>query len=437
MSTGLVVKNNLSALSTLNTMNQNTSALQKSMSKVSSGLKVRNAADDASGYQISERMKVQIRSLDQANQNTQNGSSLLNTAAGAVSSTVEILKTLKEKVINAANGTNTGSDLKAIQDEMNQSIDQINDNSNVTFNSQYLINGSKASMSATGTKSTYVNSSLAESTVTGTALTALTDRNGKSLGIVTTDVVTVSYVSNGATTVTTVAGTADLGTVLGKITAGAASFSQTNIGKDGGGNTISTADGKSVITLTASNYGTSASIAGISIGVKDSKGNEKKSVDTVLDGFKEAISATNVVTQDSALSLQVGTQSNQTIKVGLSDMSAKALGLQGFSSTKGDVNLDVTTPEHANAAINTLDAALQRALSEQTKIGAAQSRLDYTSTNLTTSSQNVTNAQSTIADADMAKEMTEYQKNSVLQQASQAMLAQANQSGSGVLSLLK
>ncbi|MBP2630535.1 MAG: flagellin domain protein [Firmicutes bacterium] len=442
MSSGLVVKNNLSALNTLNTMNKNTSALNKSMSKVSSGLKIRNAADDSSGYQISERMKVQIRSLDQANQNTQNGSSLLSTAAGGVDSTVEILKTLKEKVISAANGTNTDSDLKAIQDEMDQSIDQINDNSNVTFNNQYLSNGSRSGKGS-ATTSAYVNSSLSTDTLGTTVLTALTDRNGKTLGLVSTDTVTVSYVSNGTTTTTSfqVGTSSTLDDILTKITGADASAATTNytsdIGVDSGSNSISTADKQNVVTLSAKTAGVTSSISGFSIGVTDSSGNEKKSVDTKLDAFNEKITAADTIAVDSALSLQVGTKSNQTIKVSLSDMSAKALGLQGQDSATGDVNLDVSTKENANAAINTLDAALQRALSEQTKIGAAQSRLDYTSQNLTTSSENVTDAQSTIADADMAKEMTEYSKNSVLQQAAQSMLAQANQSGSGVLSLLK
>ena len=94
---GMVVKNNMSAISTLNTLNKNSSALSKSLQKVSSGMKINSAADDASGYAISERMRVQIRSLDQANANTQNGSSMMKTAEGAVNSTVEILRTLKEK----------------------------------------------------------------------------------------------------------------------------------------------------------------------------------------------------------------------------------------------------------------------------------------------------------------------------------------------------
>ena len=103
----LVVKNNMMAVNTLNTLNKNQSALSTSLKQVSSGMKINGAVDDASGYAISERMRVQIRSLDQDNQNTQNGNSMMKVAEGAVSSTVDILKTLKEKVINAANDTNT------------------------------------------------------------------------------------------------------------------------------------------------------------------------------------------------------------------------------------------------------------------------------------------------------------------------------------------
>ena len=139
---GMVVKNNMSAINTLNTLNKNHSALSKSLQKVSSGMRINSAADDASGYAISERMRVQIRSLDQDNRNTQNGNSMMKVAEGAVSSTVEILKTLKEKVINAANDTNTDSDRQQIQKELDQSIDQINDNANVTYNGKYLVDGS-------------------------------------------------------------------------------------------------------------------------------------------------------------------------------------------------------------------------------------------------------------------------------------------------------
>lgn len=436
---GLVVKNNLSALNTLNVMNSNTSKLNGSMQKVSSGMKINGAKDDASGYQISERMRVQIRSLDQANQNTQNGASLLKTAEGAVNSTVEILKTLKEKVLNAANGTNTESDLKAIQDELDQSIDQINDNANVTFNDKYLVDGSMNRYVKAATTSAYSNSSLSTVTALDTVLTALADRNGNNAGIVSGDTITISTVVNGKTTVcsTMVTSSMTLST-LDTLFDSKASFDRKDsiIGFDSNGYTVYTADGQNTLTVTGKNTGLTNSIAGFTIGVTDKDGVTKKDATKLFDAFSEQIKAENQ-SNDNQLQLQVGTKSNQTIKVALSDMGAQALGLQGLDNGKEIRSLNVTTEEYATAAINVLDTALQKALSEQTKIGAIQSRLEYTSDNLTTSSENVTNAESTIRDADMAAEMTEYNKYSVLQQASQSMLAQANQSGQGVLSLLQ
>lgn len=443
----LVVKNNLSALSTLNIMNTNSTALQKSLKKVSSGMKINSAADDASGYQISERMRVQIKSLDQANQNTQNGSAMLKTAEGAVSSTVEIIKTLKQKVLNAANGTNTDSDLAAIQSEMNQSIDQINDNSNVTFNGKYLVDGS-ASSATSATKSAFTNESLGTATTGSSTLASLTNRDGNGLGIVSGDSVSISYVVNGKTITTSMkitdggSGT-KISDIIGKATGLSVSTSATSVvgtgagtsNKDGQGYTVHSTDGQNVLTIGTTTAGVSHSLAGFTINVTDKDGNAKKDVNKVLDNFTEAITAHDL-SKDHSIQLQVGTKANQTISVGLNDMGAKALGLQGQSSTT-TFNLDVTTQSRATAAIDVLDKALQKALTQQTTIGSAESRLDYTSQNLTTSSENVTNAESTIRDADMAKEMTEYTKNNVLKQASQAMLAQANQSGQGVLSLLQ
>ena len=194
----MVVKNNMSALTTLNTLNKNSSALSKSLEKVSSGMKINSAADDASGYAISERMRVQIRSLDQANSNAQNGGSMMKVAEGAVSSTVEILKTLKEKAVNAANDTNTDADRATIQKEMDQSIDQINDNANVTFNGQYLVDGSHNGKTSK-TSTALTNQSLHSSTATDSKLSELKARNGDSLNIQSTDTVTVSWVMDGKT----------------------------------------------------------------------------------------------------------------------------------------------------------------------------------------------------------------------------------------------
>ena len=173
-------------------------------------------------------------------------------------------------------------------------------------------------------------------------------------------------------------------------------------------------------------------IAGLTISITDNTGKVNKSANAVLDSFSETIRAQNK-SSDNAIVLQVGTKASQSIKAGLSDMRSTALGLQGTDGS----TLNVSTREKANAAINVLDNAIQKALDQQTTIGAVESRLEYTASNLTTASENVTSAESTIRDADMAKEMTEYTKNNVLMQAAQSMLAQANQNSSNVLSLLK
>ena len=594
----MVVKNNLSALNTLNTLNKNSSALAKSLQKVSSGMKINSAADDASGYAISERMRVQIRSLDQANANTQNGSSMMKTAEGAVSSTVEILKTLKEKAINAANDSNTDADRQTIQKELDQSIDQINDNANVTFNGKYLVDGSKNTIG----KATYTalsNQSLEEGTTGKTKLTELKSRSGDDLEIRDTDKVTVSYVQAGKTYTTTFQvgykdkdGTAKVHTLQdifnaaedidkeSQIFADASNESITTVNKktdaqiktiqddikevrdaekaikdaedaigslsnstsdagkakaaidafnvhvkngdtgygsatidvdadnaidyltalkgnaayktaadgakkseltdaialvdkDGAaagkfatyetavgdydsidaakkeeaqtwlltGSTVGvaasndkveTASGQMAITVTANNAGIKGQISGFNISITDSQGNVKKSANASLDAFGETVRAQNA-SKDNAISLQVGAKANQAIKVGLTDMRAEALGLQGADGTK----LNISTQVKANAAINVLDNAIQKALDQQTTIGSVESRLEYTSSNLVTASENVTASESTIRDADMAKEMTQYTKNNVLLQAAQSMLAQANQSSSNVLSLLQ
>ena len=437
----MVVKNNMSALSTLNTLNKNTKALSKSLQKVSSGMKINSAADDASGYAISERMRVQIRSLDQANSNAQNGGSMMKVAEGAVSSTVEILKTLKEKAVNAANDTNTDADRQTIQKELDQSIDQINDNANVTFNGQYLVDGSKNGKT-TATCTALTNQSLAEDTASSTKLTDLKARNNDSLNIQSTDTITVSWVKDGKTyTASTQVGSLSLDAALKAMKDGTEELSNSvtlSAGKtsfiavDGSGNSVYTASGESSISITSKGTGIEGQISGFTISITDNTGAVRKSANAALDAFDETLRAQNA-SEDNSINLQIGTKANQTIKVGLTDMKAQALGLQG----KNNDTIQVGNQEQANAAINVLDAAIQKALDQQTTIGAVQSRLEYTQSNLTTASENVTAAESTIRDADMAKEMTEYTKNNVLMQAAQSMLAQANQSSSNVLSLLQ
>jgi flagellin len=430
----MVVKNNMSAINTLNTLNKNTNALKKSLEKVSSGMKINSAADDASGYAISERMRVQIRSLDSANQNAQNGGSMLKVAEGAVSSTVEILKTLKEKAVTAANDTNTDADRATIQKELDQSIDQINDNANVTFNGQYLVDGSH-NKKTNQTTTAMTNQSMSTGTTSTTALTDLKARNGDKLNIHSTDTVTVSWVKDGKTYTSSMqVSNKKLNEVITTLTSGALAVrsGDSKIGLDGSSNAVYTASGDSAITIAASGSGIENQIAGFTMYITDNKGDVNKSANASLDAFSESIRAQNK-SEDNSIVLQIGTKAAQSINVGLTDMKATALGLQGFDGA----TISVGNQDKANAAINALDAAIQKALDQQTSIGAAESRLEYTSSNLTTASENVTSAESVIRDADMAKEMTECTKNNVLLQAAQSMLSQANQSSSNVLSLLQ
>ena len=432
----MVVKNNMSAVRTLNVLNQNSTALQKSLTKVSSGMKINTAQDDASGYAISERMRVRIRSLDQANQNSQNDSALMKTAEGAVSNTIEILKTLKEKAINAANDSNTEEDRQTIQKEVDQFIDQIDDNALVQFNGKYLVDGSKNHV-VSASKTILLNQSLSTLSSSASALTQLANRAGDMLEIQSTDKYQVSWVTNGVTTTSSgTVGTLALSALLnlpgGVATSEQTGSAPTTIGTNKFNVAIYTPDKAAGIALLSETPGVTNQISGFTISIMDTDGNIKKAANAALDQFKQYQRAENE-SGDKSLTFHVGSEANVAIKVGMTDMRAEALGLKGNDNTK----LSVTTKEKANAAINVIENAITKALDQATTIGAIEARLEFTSANLTTSSENVQASESTIRDADMAKEMTNYTKNNVLLQSAQAMLAQANQNSSAVLSLLQ
>ena len=467
------IKNNIDSLRIHNILTANTKKTQSQLGKIASGLKINGAADDASGYAISEGMRVQIRALSQAEQNAQNGTSMMKVAEGAVSSTVDIIRTMKEKAINAANDTNTDADRQIIQKEFNQMIDQIDDNANVTYNGKYLIDGSKNNaIKATGT--VFANDYLSEPDNLpndGRKLTDLTDKNGESLGILASDKITISIVQDGKTYTRTYdvannalasmfSGTSGIFDKDGKKVVGnvwedinSDGFighlnyfdSQEYYGFDGFDNKVAPPSGKKTTTLTVgivkfgnpptldpTECGLKNQLGGITLSITDRYGNVRTSANAKLNQFHEVIRAQNA-SEDNALVLQIGSKANQSIKVGLTDMRAHALALRGSDGSYVSVSNQV----HANAAIEVLDNALSKALDQQTTIGAIQSRLSYTINNIVTARTNIQSAESVIRDADMAKEMTSYTRESLLSQAAQSMLAQSNQQGSNVLSLLQ
>lgn len=440
----MVVKNNMSAKNTLNQLEKNDKASAKSLKKVASGMKINSAGDDASGYSISEKMRVQIQGLEQDVDNTQTASSMLKVAEGGVQSTVDILKTLKEKVINAANDTNTDADRVTIQKELNQAVDQLDDNASVTYNNKLLLDGSKNNeVLSPGTKTVLSNESLSSSVKNTTKLTALTDFAGRSLGIKKDSKIEISYVKQGKTHVLTLDPVKNnaLSQLLTSSKNETGNYGaddvlslsvSTIVGQDRTGTDVLTVKGNNALALRAFEPGLDGQISGLTFNVYEPDGTINRTANSVLNDFTEAIRAENP-SDDNALVFQIGTKANQSVKIGFSDMRATALGLRATDGT----TLDITTQKKANAAISVVDLALQKALTQQTTIGSVQSRLEYTGSNLTTADENTIASESVIRDADMAKEMTAYTKNNVLSQAAQSMLAQSNQNSSQVLSLLK
>ena len=442
----MIVKNNIGAKKTLNELNKNEKAMSKDLKKLASGLKIGSAADDASGYAISERMAVQIRGLDQDSQNTQNSQALMKTASGALDSTMDILKTLKEKAINAANDTNTDADRATIQKEVDQAIQQIDENAQVTYNGKTMLDGSKNSEvtgpQGQGTSTYLTNEYFADNTSKLSSIVELQSKTGEKLNILPGDKIIVSYVKNGVTYTN-----ADQPIEVTDATFFGEMFEWTpcsqdldidhysntsKIGVGPNGEDVYTTDGKNAISYHAKNPGLDGQIAGLSIRVEDSEGNPKKSINRIMDNFTETIRAQDP-SPDNAMTFQVGTKANQSIRLGFTDMRSYALGL----ASKDGKAIDISSQASANAAISAFDNAVEKVLAQQTTLGAVTSRMDYTNANIVTASENVTASKSTISDADMAKEMTSFTKNNIITQAAQSMLAQANQTSSAVLSLLQ
>lgn len=295
----MIINHNVTALNTHNKLAAATGAQSKSMEKLASGLRINKAGDDAAGLAISEKMRAQVRGLDQAGRNAQDGISLIQTAEGALNETHDILQRMRELAVQSSNDTNTTTDRGEIQKEFDQLVDEVDRIAGTTeFNTQNLL-GAKNASGFTGSAQSFTF----------------------------------------------------------KIGA--------NAGQD--------------ITLAIS------------------------SMDSARLG------STNGTTVTSIKSLQ----------------------------TNGTTAGALETRSSADTAITVINDAIEKVSSERSKLGANQNRLEHTINNLKTSSENLTAAESRVRDVDMAKEMMNQTKNSILAQAAQAMLAQANQQPQGVLQLLR
>jgi len=434
----MIINHNITALNTHNKLSSATAAQGKSMEKLASGLRINKAGDDAAGLAISEKMRSQVRGLDQASRNAQDGISMIQTAEGALNETHDILQRMRELSVQASNDTNNADDRTEIQKEMNQLTSEVSRiGNNTEFNTQKLLNGNKEGVAApAGTTTT--PEVKAATTIGGLTLTSKatgTTGNAQSFEVVqggNSTTSSVSYASN-------------------KLTI--------TIGADAGGTSTPLTETALKALIEADTTANAAFTVGAG-----STTNVAVTANTALTGGANAVVPTPA--KDGAASLQIGANQSQQFTVTINDMRASALGISGTAgaaavgkgtdvvgasfvavssgnnvlsdvTTAGETALDISDANKASAATKVLDQAIKEVSSERSRLGAYQNRLEHTTNNLKTSSENLTAAESRIRDVDMAKEMMNQTKNSILGQAAQAMLAQSNQTPQGVLQLLR
>ena len=435
----MVVQHNMQAANANRMLNVTTGQQAKSTEKLSSGYRINRAADDAAGLTISEKMRKQIKGLDRASTNAQDGVSCVQTAEGALTEVHSMLQRMNELAVQSANGTNSTTDRKAIQDEVDQLTKEIDRVSETTkFNETYLLKGDNTSNN--NTKTFAANGVLG--TVDGLTVAAKGATIGELRDNTTIKLGTVAVKSsdNANFEIADVAAQVKAVNVT-KITKKGNDITVTM--KDGTTHTDTSdnikatygieakgnADGSATISKTLTPESTDALITG------NYTGNLSKLAvgDTVNAKLAIGSSGTTALsTGDKALilNLHVGADSDQTnkISIAIDSMSAKGIGVDG---------LDVSTEAGATSSIDTIKDAIQKVSSQRSSLGAVQNRLEHTINNLDNVVENTTSAESRIRDTDMAKEMVNYSKNNILAQAGQSMLAQANQSNQGVLSLLQ
>ena len=379
------INHNIAALNTYRQLNAANNAQMKSMEKLASGLRINRAGDDAAGLAISEKMRAQVRGLDMAAKNSQDATSLIQTAEGALNETHAILQRMRELAVQASNGTNTDDDRNALHNELEQLKNEITRIGNQTeFNTQKLLDGSfGANVELDVTKSTIFKVPGVSSVTTSGGIKAGDYIISEDNGIYTAEA-----------------------TISGETI----TLKAKDLANDGSG-TI-----QFEVWDTENDKGTG--VIGLTVYVN--AGYVKGSLD---EADQNAI-----VVSGTEQNFQIGANKGQTIGLSIGDMRTDALGL---------TNTSINTYDNAQKAISEIDTAIKIVSGERSKLGAYQNRLEHTINNLNTSSENLTAAESRIRDVDMAKEMMEQTKNAILSQAAQAMLAQANQLPQGVLQLLR
>ncbi|MCR8645038.1 flagellin [Paenibacillus sp. N1-5-1-14] len=387
----MIINHNLAAMNTHRQLGVNTGASAKNLEKLSSGLKINRAGDDAAGLAISEKMRGQIRGLDMATKNAQDGISLIQTAEGALTETHSILQRMRELAVQSSTDTNEGVDRQKLQAEVNELSKEIKRISTDTeFNNQKVLNGEFKD------KTFHIGAN-----------------SGQNIKLTINDMSNISLGVNGYDGKTTPVTGTNISIVNHDNAAYDISFADTTA-KDNAAveKTTATRDKDGNITIT----------------LAQAKG---------TTGAAGAVTATEQDVLDALKKLDVDAIGTGALG-GLVDPTKATGDNIAAADIKNDtIGVNISTQFAADKAITTINNALNNVSVERSKLGANQNRLEHTINNLGATSENLSAAESRIRDVDMAKEMMNFTKNNILTQAAQAMLAQANQQPQGVLQLLR
>ena len=486
------IQHNISALNSYRQLGNNNNALSKNLEKLSSGYRINRAGDDAAGLAISEKMRSQIKGLEAATKNANDGISLVQTAEGALTEVHSMLNRMTYLATQSANGTYDNEvDRANLQKEVSSllsEVDRISESTN--YNGINLLDGSlgdtkinvsaatiagakvdPTTVAATGAKSTFKVDGATTADADYTMKVEYLDANGKSHTVNVDYKGKAAAKDNAAEMYKGLSANGELSGIFDiKDNAdGTFTFTSKATGEKGAKLVSVSSGDKPLATAVAATAGANEKVevaaAGIQAGdsltingttyefVADaSKAPTKEGATAVLIGADDAAAAANLnkalegsgleVALDNGklvftaakdgqgLKLQIGDTAEEFNKltVSVGDMSSKSLGI-------GDVN--ISTQEGASKAIDKIKTAINTVSSTRGDLGAVQNRLEHTINNLGVTTENMTAAESRIRDTDMAEEMMSYTKNNILIQAAQAMLAQANQVPQGVLQLLQ
>jgi len=420
------IYHNIAAQNTYRQMGTASGAAAKNMERLSSGLRINRASDDAAGLAISEKMRGQIRGLEMAQKNSQDGVSLLQTAEGALNETHSILQRMRELAVQSSNDTNTSTDREKLQSEINTLAEEVSRiGSSAEFNGKKLLNGSfdgTFQIGANQDQNMSIKIGDAQSFSLGVAGT---------VGIEQTSAVTAGGATTGDTlkvgtySVSGSAGSYDLKDENGKVVATSADgLTYTTKAFDNATGDDTFTFSQAVTSGTVSYDGTT--VKGTASFTNNGLEAGSYTFDATENVLKDAVGEVVARTTDGFnFKGADGSTAFQTT-VALTDGDALKVG-----------GADISTQDAANKSITTINNAIETVAAERSKMGAVQNRLEFTNNSLGSTAENLTSAESRIRDVDMAKEMMTFTKNNILSQAAQAMLAQANQQPQAVLQLLR